>query len=175
MAICRPLSASSRTAGSPDSACAGDLACNLQFRSARRPLPGRFLDEKETVIQSNELFRQVVKSKLNEAVAATGSRDSIRIQQVADPIDMTQEAAERELAMQNLHRGAALVRQLRSAMERLDDSSYGICLHCEELISPKRLKAIPWTEFCISCQETADHSNSKREFNTSARELPEAA
>ena len=126
-------------------------------------------------MQSNELFRQVLKSKLNEAVAATGSRDSIRIQQVADPIDMTQEAAERELAMQNLHRGAALVRQLRSAMERLDDSSYGICLHCEELISPKRLKAIPWTEFCISCQEAADHSNSKREFNTSARELPEAA
>ena len=79
------------------------------------------------------------------------------------------------MAMQNLHREAALVRQLRSAMERLDDSSYGICLHCEELISPKRLKAIPWTEFCISCQETADHSNSKREFNTSARELPEAA
>jgi len=48
-------------------------------------------------MQSNELFRQVLKSKLNEAVAATGSRDSIRIQQVADPIDMTQEAAEREL------------------------------------------------------------------------------
>jgi hypothetical protein len=88
---------SSQAADSPDSASAGDLAYDLQSTRARRPLPGRFLDEKETVMQSNELFRQVLKSKLNEAVAATGSRDSIRIQQVADPIDMTQEAAEREL------------------------------------------------------------------------------
>jgi DnaK suppressor protein len=77
--------------------------------------------------------------------------------------------------MQNLHRGAALGRQLRSAIDRLDDGSYGICLQCEEPISPKRLKAVPWAEFCISCQETADQSNSKREFNTNARELPEAA
>ena len=62
-------------------------------------------------MQSNlELFRQVLKSKINEAVATPGLRDSIRIQQVADPTDMTQQAAEREMAMQNLHRGAALVR-----------------------------------------------------------------
>jgi DnaK suppressor protein len=167
---------SSQAADSPDSASAGDLAYDLQSTRARRPLPGRFLDEKETVMQSNlELFRQVLKSKINEAVAITGLRDSIRIHQVADPIDMTQQAAEREMAMQNLHRGAALGRQLRSAIDRLDDGSYGICLQCEEPISPKRLKAVPWAEFCISCQETADQSNSKREFNTNARELPEAA
>jgi DnaK suppressor protein len=88
---------------------------------------------------------------------------------------MTQKAAEREMAMQNLHRGAALVRQLRSAMERLDDGSYGTCLQCEEPISPKRLKAVPWAEFRISRQETADQSNSEREFNTNARALAEAA
>ena len=122
-----------------------------------------------------ELCRQVLKAKINEAVATTGLRDSIRIQRAADPIDMTQQAAEREMAMQNLHRGAALVRQLRSALERLDDGPYGICLQCEEPISPKRLKAVPWAELCIGCQETADQSNSKTEFHTSARELPEAA
>jgi DnaK suppressor protein len=129
----------------------------------------------ETVMQSNlELLRQVLKSRIDGAVATTGLRDSIRIHQVADPIDLTQQAGEREMAMQNLHRGAALVRQLRSAMERLDDGSYGICLQCEEPISPRRLEAVPWAEFCISCQETADQLNSKRAFNTNTRELREA-
>jgi DnaK suppressor protein len=124
------------------------------------------LEEKETVMQSNlELFRQVLKSQINEAVATTGLRDSIRIQQ----------AAEREIAMQNLHRGAALTRQLRSAMERLDDGSYGFCLRCEEPISPKRLKAVPWAEFCISCQEKADQSNSTRKLHANTHEVPEAA
>jgi DnaK suppressor protein len=138
---------------------------------------GVILAEKEIVIMQNnlELLRQVLKSKMNEAAATTGSRDSIRIHQVADPIDMTQQAAEREMAMQNLHRGTAMVRQLRSAMERIDDGSFGICLHCEEPISSKRLQAIPWAEFCISCQEIADQSNSKREFKTNPSELAEAA
>src|SRR5580658_7933497 len=111
-------------------------------------------------MQSNlELFRQLVKSKIDEAVATTGLRNSIRIQQ----------AAEREMAMQNLHRGAALFRQLRAAMERLDDGSYVICLQCEEPIAPKHLKAVPWAALCISCQETVDQSNSKRDFDTEAR------
>ena len=33
-----------------------------------------------------------------------------------------------------------------------------MCLHCEEDISPKRLAAVPWTAFCIQCQEIADRS-----------------
>ena len=122
-----------------------------------------------------ELLRQVLKSKIDESAATTGLRDSIRIHQVADPFDMTQQAAEREMAMQNLHRGAALGRQLRSAIDRLDDGSYGICLQCEEPISPKRLKAVPWAEFCISCQEKADQSNSTRKLHANTHEVPEAA
>ena len=36
--------------------------------------------------------------------------------------------------------------------------SYGVCLHCEEDISPKRLAAVPWTAYCIQCQELADRN-----------------
>lgn len=94
-------------------------------------------------VQSNvELIRQDLKSKMRESAATTSLRDSIRIRQVADLVDMTREAAEREMAM-----------------ERIDHGSYGVCLECEEPISPRRLKAIPWAELCIICQEWADRSN----------------
>jgi DnaK suppressor protein len=33
-----------------------------------------------------------------------------------------------------------------------------VCLHCEEDISPKRVAAVPWTAFCIQCQEIADRN-----------------
>jgi DnaK suppressor protein len=116
-------------------------------------------------MQSNlEFVRQVLKSKLRESTATRGLRDSIRIHQVADPTDMTQEAAEREMAMESLDRETALVRQLRTAMERIDHGSYGVCLECEEPISPKRLKAIPWAERCIICQEWADRSAGNRKM-----------
>ena len=37
--------------------------------------------------------------------------------------------------------------------------SFGIFVHCEEEISPKRLAAVPWAPFCIRCQEQADRNN----------------
>jgi DnaK suppressor protein len=115
-----------------------------------------------------ELVKQVLKSKIRESATTTSLRDSIRIHQVADPVDMTQEAAEREMAMENLDRETALVRRLRAAMGRIDDGSYGMCLECEEPISPKRLNAIPWAERCIICQEWADRAgaNKKMEIDT---------
>jgi DnaK suppressor protein len=125
--------------------------------------------ERKIAVKSNlELVKQVLKSKMKESTAATRLRDSIRIHQVADPIDMTQEAAEREMAIENLDRETALIRRIRGAMERIEHSSYGVCLECEEPISPKRLKAIPWAERCIICQEWADHAgaNSKMEIVT---------
>ena len=102
------------------------------------------------------LVRRILEAQLKEATPTRGLRESIRIHQVADPLDMTQQAAEREVAVLNLDRDTALARRLRSAIERLDDGSYGVCLQCEEEIAPNRLKAIPWAELCIRCQEMAD-------------------
>ena len=42
------------------------------------------------------------------------------------------------------------------ALARIADGSYGVCLHCEEDISPKRVNAVPWAAFCIKCQEQVD-------------------
>ena len=69
-----------------------------------------------------------------------------------------QHAAERELAIRNLDRESNLLRNVRSALRRIEDGSFGICLHCEEEISPKRLNAVPWAPFCIQCQEQADRN-----------------
>jgi RNA polymerase-binding transcription factor DksA len=73
-------------------------------------------------------------------------------------------AGERELAIRNLARESILLRQVLGALERFADGSYGTCLHCEEEIKPNRLDAVPWTKFCIRCQEAAD----RHEFETKA-------
>ena len=100
--------------------------------------------------------RRMLESRLKGALPTRGLRESIHIYHAADPLDITQQAADREVAVQNLDRESTLARQLRSAIQRVDDGSYGVCLQCEEEIAPNRLKAIPWAEFCISCQEQAD-------------------
>src|SRR5215469_16779104 len=138
-------------------------------QSSRTPVRAQRVKEprKETSLLGKErnvmdvkldTVRQLLQSRLKEATETEGARESIRIQQVADPVDMTLLAADREMAMQSLDRRAGLVRRLRSALDRIEDGTYGICRECEEEIAPKRLKAIPWAELCVRCQEAADQS-----------------
>lgn len=106
--------------------------------------------------------RRMLESRLKGALPTRGLRESIHIHHVADQLDITQQSADREVALQNLDRESTLARQLRSAIQRVDDGSYGACLQCEEEIAPNRLKAIPWAEFCIRCQEQADRMGATR-------------
>ena len=39
------------------------------------------------------------------------------------------------------------------ALVRIADASYGVCTNCGTTIGEKRLQAVPWTPFCIDCQE----------------------
>ena len=55
-------------------------------------------------------------------------------------------------------REKAFLEKIQKALTKIDEGNFGVCLHCEEDISPKRLAAVPWTAFCIQCQEMADRS-----------------
>jgi DnaK suppressor protein len=121
------------------------------------------------------LVRKILEARLKEATSSKALGDAIRIHQVADPVDMTQEAAERDVAVQLLDRDSALVRHLRSAIARMEDGSYGLCLQCEEEIAPTRLKAIPWAEMCIRCQEQAEILASQRKGMPTSVRQTEAA
>ena len=113
--------------------------------------------------ESLEWVRHVLKRRLAEAAAPTRElRVSILIQQVADPLDMTLQAAERELTVQRLGLSSTLARRIQSAIERLDSGAFGLCLNCEGDIAPKRLNALPWAELCIRCQEEADRSTGNK-------------
>jgi DnaK suppressor protein len=42
---------------------------------------------------------------------------------------------------------------IEESFTRLDNASYGTCTNCGATIGDKRLAAVPWTPFCIDCQE----------------------
>jgi DnaK suppressor protein len=84
------------------------------------------------------------------------NRDEIVVEKVADSLDEVQLMGERELAIRNLDRDSNMLRQVRRAMVRIADGSYGVCLYCGENIAPKRMAALPWAGFCIKCQEQID-------------------
>jgi RNA polymerase-binding transcription factor DksA len=44
-------------------------------------------------------------------------------------------------------------------------------MHCEEDIKTKRLDAVPWTKYCIKCQEAADRNEFETESADSINQL----
>jgi DnaK suppressor protein len=101
-------------------------------------------------------YRARLASKEAELAGALGNRDGIEIEKAADPLDEVQWAGERELAIRNLHWNSNLLREVRGALARIASGAYGVCLRCDTEINPKRLSAVPWTAYCIVCQEAAD-------------------
>ena len=101
-------------------------------------------------------FKEILQARQAELELFVRNREGIAIEKSPDALDEVQLAGERELAIRNLDRESNLLRQVRMALARIADGSYGTCLHCDEEIKPKRLDAVPWTRYCIRCQEAAD-------------------
>ena len=121
-------------------------------------------------------YKAVLEARQAELSAGLRNRADIAIEKTPDALDEVQLAGERELAIRNLDRESSLLRNVRGALSRISDRSYGTCLHCEEEIKPKRLEAVPWTKYCIRCQEAADRHEFETESGESMEELlPTAA
>ena len=45
------------------------------------------------------------------------------------------------------------LRLIEAALQRMTEGSFGICVTCGDEIQTRRLQAVPWTQFCLSCQE----------------------
>jgi DnaK suppressor protein len=110
-------------------------------------------------------YRNILEEKQAELEQVIRNREAITIEKSPDALDEVQHAAERELAIRNLDRESSLLRNVRAALRRMDEGAYGVCLHCEEDISPKRLNAVPWTPYCIQCQEAADRNREEMSDN----------
>ncbi len=104
-------------------------------------------------------YKKILEDRQAELAQVLRNRDAIAIEKSADALDEVQHAAERELAIRNLDRESNLLRLVKLALRRIGEGSYGTCLHCEEDINPRRLAAVPWTPYCIACQEMADRAS----------------
>lgn len=46
-----------------------------------------------------------------------------------------------------------LLQSVEIALSRISEGVFGECINCGNDINPKRLEAVPWTRYCIACQE----------------------
>jgi DnaK suppressor protein len=77
-----------------------------------------------------------------------------------DPtVDLADKAANsytKEFLFGQTHNDRSLLQLVDDALSRIREESFGECVSCHEELAQKRLEAVPWTRYCITCQEKVD-------------------
>ena len=110
-----------------------------------------------------ERFKQILETMLADLERPLRRREGIAIENTPDALDEVQNAAEREFAIRQLEQQSGRFRDVKAALQRIEEGTYGACLHCESDISLKRLNAVPWAAYCLTCQDLADQKTAETE------------
>ena len=110
-----------------------------------------------------EKYRQALEKKRNELLVGSSDREDILIENAAEDFDRLQQQLNREVAIRNLDRESAMLKNVQAALARFDNETFGVCLRCDEDIPEKRLNALPWAAHCVKCQEIVDRQRAMGE------------
>ena len=100
-------------------------------------------------------FQKILLRKRDELSHNSRILESIAIERSADAIEEAQYKSARELAVTGLTRSSTMSRNVEVALLRIENGTFGTCVQRGN-IAILCLEAVPWTPFCIRCQEAAD-------------------
>ncbi|HEX5233725.1 MAG TPA: TraR/DksA family transcriptional regulator [Silvibacterium sp.] len=107
-------------------------------QSARR-YKERLLQQKQTLEHST--------------VSAVKQGRSTVVEDAQDTADQAVFSYQKELLFSRSTQDHGQLTLVKSALDRLREGSFGDCVQCGSRIGAKRLEALPWTPYCIDCQE----------------------
>jgi len=112
---------------------------------------------RKTAVRDNRFdkYRRVLVSKRAELM---GNLEDVKFDTLAKlgrvaEEDQAQMSHEEYISLSRNSMDYQALRLVDGALDRLQSGDYGVCGSCEEPISEKRLQAIPWAKYCVSCQD----------------------
>ena len=58
-----------------------------------------------------------------------------------------------------IENGEESLRNIDTALEKIEEGTFGICESCEKKINKERLKAVPYASLCIDCKREEEIDN----------------
>jgi DnaK suppressor protein len=102
-------------------------------------------------------YRKVLEKKAEEVRRSMSAQKAAqvvaRLDIPSDEGDLSQQHHEEWIFLNRNTIDMKLLREISDALHRIDSDTYGTCMECEEPISAKRLDAVPWARYCVTCQE----------------------
>lgn len=107
---------------------------------------------RKTLLQKKEMIVR----KLSELTNESKEMETNVAQDVIDKAE-TSYTKEFLLSLSDADREQLLF--IDEALKRLKRDEFGVCQLCHQDIGRKRLEAVPWTPYCINCQEKAEEES----------------
>ena len=102
-------------------------------------------------------YRNMLEKKAQEVRRSMSAQKAAqvvaRLDVPSDEGDLSQQHHEEWIFLNRNTIDIKLLREISDALQRIEHETYGVCLECEEPISVKRLEAVPWARYCVTCQE----------------------
>jgi DnaK suppressor protein len=110
------------------------------------------MDKRKTKSYRDRLLarRESLFSQVTEAEMSSRERD---LEATQDPADMAANAYTKELLISMSANDRKLLLLIDEALVRVEGGEYGECVNCGEPVAEKRLDAVPWTRYCLKCQD----------------------
>jgi len=117
------------------------------------------LNKKERERYRNKLLKkkEEIVNKISETYNESKEVESGIAQDVVDKAESSY-TKEFLLSLSDAEREQLLL--IDDALKRIDKKEIGICQRCGKDINKKRLDVVPWTSYCIDCQEIEEEESS---------------
>lgn len=111
----------------------------------------------ETIKRFEETLRRQEKQLEQSMISAVEQGREVAADSALDAADQAVQSYQKEMLFSQGTSGHEQLALVRVALKRLNEGTYGECIHCGKTIGLKRLEALPWTPNCITCQEKIEN------------------
>jgi len=116
----------------------------------------RHMDKKKLETFKKRLEERQV--SLRKTVSRTEEDGRIADQDTAQDIaDRAASSYTKEFLFSQSNNDRQLLAMVETALQRIREGAFGECVNCSNEINAKRLEAVPWTRYCIECQEKLEN------------------
>ena len=112
-----------------------------------------------------EKFRKIIQDQISETRGIIDhnvdkSAKSVATESGETHVDeMGTENNARELDFYIAEREGKFIANLENALKRIENSTYGICRSCGQMISKRRLEVVPHATLCIDCKSDKERKD----------------
>ncbi len=112
-----------------------------------------------------EKFKQRLLAKRKELITEVRGSNvgslEISTDGIQDIADQASSAYTKEFLLSIGDAERRMLKQVDEALHKIRQDTYGLCESCGELISERRLEALPFAKLCITCQEEEERAKAR--------------